>query len=36
RLEAYRLRTGVSWYKAKVSIIREAVRTYLANPTYIL
>ena len=36
RLEAHRLRTGVSWYKAKVSIIREAVRTYLANPTYIL
>lgn len=36
RLEVHRLRTGVSWYEAKVSIIREAVRTYLAHPTYIL
>lgn len=36
RLEMHRLRTGVSWYEAKTSIIREAVRTYLAHPTYIL
>ena len=36
RLEAHRLRTGLSWYEAKTSIIREAVRTYLANPAYTL
>ncbi|MHA1578965.1 MAG: IS701 family transposase [Candidatus Freyarchaeota archaeon] len=36
RLEMHRLRTGVSWYEAKTSIIREAVRTYLAHPTYLL
>ncbi|MHA1261968.1 MAG: IS701 family transposase, partial [Candidatus Freyarchaeota archaeon] len=30
------LRTGLSWYEAKTSIIREAVRTYLANPAYTL
>ena len=36
RLEAYRLRTGVSWYEAKLSIIRDAIRWYLAHPTYAL
>lgn len=36
RLEIYRLRTGVSWYEAKASIIREAIRAYLAHPTYVL
>ncbi|GIW27576.1 MAG: transposase [Meiothermus sp.] len=36
RLEAYRLRTGVSWYESKTSIIREAIRSYLANPIHIL
>ena len=36
RLEVHRLRTGVSWYKAKASIIQEAIRTYLAHPTYVL
>ena len=36
RLEAHRLRTGVSWYEAKLNIVRAAVRTYLAHPTYIL
>ncbi|MBT9149154.1 MAG: hypothetical protein DDT27_00745 [Dehalococcoidia bacterium] len=29
------MRTG-AWYEAKVSIIREAIRAYLANPTYSL
>lgn len=28
RLEAYRLQTGMSWYEAKASLIRDAVRTY--------
>ncbi|MHA1603269.1 MAG: IS701 family transposase, partial [Candidatus Freyarchaeota archaeon] len=36
RLEAHRLRTGLSWYEAKTGITREAIRTYLANPAYIL
>ena len=36
RLEVYRLRTGTSWFEAKQSIIRDAIRSYLANPLYIL
>lgn len=36
RLEAHRLRTGVSWYEAKTDIIREAVRQYSLHPAYIL
>jgi hypothetical protein len=36
RLEVYRLKTGISWYKAKLSIIRDAVRTYLAHSIYVL
>ncbi|GFP30210.1 putative transposase, partial [Candidatus Hakubella thermalkaliphila] len=36
RLEIHKLRTGNSWYEAKVSIIREAIRAYLGNPTYSL
>jgi hypothetical protein len=28
--------TGVSWFEAKVSIIREAVHAYLAQPLYTL
>jgi len=36
RLEAYRLRTGVSWYEAKAAILREAIRRYLAHPRYVL
>ena len=36
RLEVYRLRTGVSWYEAKLSIIRDAIRSHLAHPTYVL
>ena len=36
RLEQHRLVTGVSWWEAKTSIIREAVRLYLAHPRYTL
>ena len=36
RLEAHRLRTGVSWYEAKARIVRDALRTYLAYPWYLL
>jgi putative transposase len=32
RLEVNRLRSGVSWYEAKASIVREAIRAYLINP----
>ena len=36
RLEANRLENGVSWYEAKLSIVREAVRRYLAEQCYLL
>jgi hypothetical protein len=36
RLEAHRLRRGISWYEAKASIIREAIRAYLAKPIFTL
>ena len=36
RLEAYRLKTGISWFEAKQTIIRQAIRSYLKNPTLIL
>jgi hypothetical protein len=36
RLEQHRLVTGVNWWEAKTSIIREAVRLYLAQPRYTL
>jgi hypothetical protein len=36
RLEVYRLKTGTSWFDAKQAIIRQAIRSYLANPLYIL
>jgi len=36
RLEAYRLKTNLSWFEAKQVIIRQAIRSYLINPTYIL
>ena len=32
RLEIERVRHGVSWYESKISVIREAVSSYLANP----
>lgn len=34
RLEAHRLSSGISWYEAKLGIVREAVRAYLACPLY--
>ena len=34
RLEAHRLQTGISWYEAKLSIIRDAVRAYLTQPRF--
>lgn len=34
RLEAYRLKEGVSWYEAKTAIVRDAIRTYLAHRVY--
>lgn len=36
RLETQRLHTGRSWYEAKKQLLRDAIRTYLANPIYIL
>ena len=36
RLEAYRLKSGISWFEAKQSIIRHAIRSYLLNPIYTL
>ncbi len=36
RLEQHRLVTGVGWWAAKMGIIREAVRQYLAHPRYTL
>jgi putative transposase len=36
RLEQHRLVTGTSWWAAKMAIIREAVRLYLAQPRYTL
>lgn len=36
RLEVHRLKTGVSWYEAKTTIIRDAVKQYLAQPLYLL
>nr|MDQ5810696.1 IS701 family transposase [Actinomycetota bacterium] len=35
-LEANRLENGASWYEAKISIVRDAVRRYLAEPLYLL
>ncbi len=36
RLECHRLHTGLSWFEAKHAIVRDAIRAYLANPTYLL
>ena len=36
RLEFHRLHSGVSWFEAKTSIIRSAIRHYLAYPTFTL
>jgi len=34
RLEWHRFTTGISWFEAKWSVIREAVRAFLAEPRY--
>ena len=34
RLEWHRFTTGVSWFEAKMRVIRDAVRGYLARPAY--
>jgi putative transposase len=36
RLESHCYHTGISWFEAKTTIIREAVRAYIANPLYLL
>ncbi|GAC1559701.1 MAG: transposase [Herpetosiphon sp.] len=36
RLEHHRIRTGTSWFEAKMSIIRPAVQNYLSLPSPIL
>ena len=33
RLETHRLHSGISWFEAKTSIIRSAMRQYLAHPS---
>jgi hypothetical protein len=34
RIESHCYHKGISWFEAKHSIVREAVRAYLANPLY--
>lgn len=36
RIESHCYHRGISWFEAKTSIIRDAVRNYLANPKYSL
>lgn len=36
RLEWYCYQTGLSWFEAKLAVIRPAIRVYLANPLYTL
>ena len=36
RLEDHRLKTGLSWYQAKLGLIREAVRLTRSRPTFAL
>ena len=36
RLEVARIQRGITWFDAKHSIIREAIRYYLAHPTLVL
>jgi hypothetical protein len=35
RLEAHRLTSQVSWYETKRSIVREAIPSYLAHPSFL-
>jgi putative transposase len=34
RIERFSFKTGISWFEAKIQIVREAVRNYLTNPYY--
>jgi len=36
RLEWHRFTTGISWFEAKMRIIRDAIRAYIAKPTLTL
>jgi hypothetical protein len=36
RLETNRIQTGISWYAAKLTIVRRAIADYLAQPTLLL
>ena len=36
RLELHWFATGISWYEAKLAIVRDAVRAYLAAPRFVL
>ncbi len=36
RLESHCYRVGVSWFEAKIAIVRPAIRAYLARPLYTL
>lgn len=36
RLELHWFATGISWYQAKLAIMRDAVRAYLAAPRFLL
>lgn len=36
RLEMHWFNTGISWYESKLSIVRDAVRSYLATPLFTL
>lgn len=36
RLESHCYHTGLTWFEAKMAIIRDAVRSYLAHPRYLL
>jgi putative transposase len=36
RLESHCYHTGLTWFAAKMAIIRDAVRSYLAHPHYLL
>jgi putative transposase len=36
RLERHCYHTGLTWFEAKMAIIRDAVRSYLARPRYVL
>jgi hypothetical protein len=36
RLESHRWQTGISWYQAKLDILRDAIHDYLAHPSIVL